>query len=115
MLVNGDYQTDKTVAEAMIAMMAEAGIRVTVNTLSGNARDAEFEAGRFDWAVRRNDPELITPVQQPSRLAAGRADDRAHAQGRTTRASSTSCPSRSGSSTRSTPSSPAATSTSARR
>ena len=69
MLVNGDYQTDKTVAEAVIAMMAEAGIRVTINTLRGNARDAEFESGRFDWVVRRNDPELITPVQQPSRLA----------------------------------------------
>ena len=69
MLVNGDYQTDKTVAEAVIAMMAEAGLKVTLNTLGGNAFDAEFQNGRYDWVVRRNDPELITPVQQPSRLA----------------------------------------------
>ncbi len=69
MLVNGDYQTDKTVAEAVIAMMAESGIKVTINTLSGNAFDAEFQNGRYDWVVRRNDPELITPVQNPSRLA----------------------------------------------
>ena len=33
LLVNGDYQTDKTVAEAVIAMMAESGIKVTLNTL----------------------------------------------------------------------------------
>ena len=69
MLVNGDYQTDKTVAEAVVAMMAEAGMKVTFNTLRGNARAAEFDAGRFDWVVRRNDPEFITPVQNPSRLA----------------------------------------------
>ena len=81
MLVNGDYQTDKTVAEAVIAMMAEAGIKVTLNTLSGNARDAEFESGRFDWAVRRNDPELITPGAEAVAARAGRAEDRAHARG----------------------------------
>jgi peptide/nickel transport system substrate-binding protein len=69
LLVNGDYQTDKTVAEAVVAMMAEAGVKVTLNTLAGNSFDAEFQNGRYDWVVRRNDPELITPVQQPSRLA----------------------------------------------
>jgi peptide/nickel transport system substrate-binding protein len=69
LLVNGDYQTDKTIAEALVAMMAEVGIKVTLNTLSGNSRDAEAEAGRYDWQIRRNDPELITPVQNPSRLA----------------------------------------------
>lgn len=69
MLVNGDYQTDKTVAEAVLAMFAEAGLRATLNTIGGNAFDAEFPNGRFDVVIRRNDPELITPVQQTSRLA----------------------------------------------
>jgi peptide/nickel transport system substrate-binding protein len=68
-LVNGDYQTDKTVAEGLITMMAESGLKVTLNTLSGNSFDAEFQNGTYDWVVRRNDPELISPVQQPSRLA----------------------------------------------
>jgi peptide/nickel transport system substrate-binding protein len=69
LMTNTDYQTDKTVAEAVIAMMAEAGLKVTLASFGGNAWDAEFLAGRFDWAVRRNEPELISPVQQPSRLA----------------------------------------------
>ncbi len=69
LLNNADYQTDKTVAEAVIAMMAEAGLKVTLNTIGGNAFDADFQNGRYDMVVRRNDPELITPVQQPSRLA----------------------------------------------
>ena len=69
LMTNTDYGTDKTIAEAVIAMMAEAGLKVTLASFGGNAWDAEFLSGRFDWAVRRNDPELITPVQQASRLA----------------------------------------------
>lgn len=69
LMANSDYQTDKTVAEAVVAMMAEAGLKVTLNTVGGNTFDAEFQNGRYDMVVRRNDPELITPVQQPSRLA----------------------------------------------
>ena len=35
LLVNGDYATDKNLAEGVVAMIEEAGIQVSLNTLVG--------------------------------------------------------------------------------
>ena len=69
LLANGDYATDKNLAEGVVAMMEQAGIRVIPNVLSGNDRDAAQYSGRFDWMIRRSDPELITVVQNTAALA----------------------------------------------
>lgn len=69
LLVNGDYQTDKNLAEGVVAMLEEAGIQVALNTLSGNDRDATRDAGTWDWQVFRNPTEIITVVQNTTQLA----------------------------------------------
>ena len=43
LLANGDYQTDKNLAEGVVAMMDQPGIKVTLNTVAGNAFDAESQ------------------------------------------------------------------------
>ena len=69
LLHNIDYQTDKNLAEGIVAMMEEAGIQVVLNSLSGNDMDATRDSGRYDWYVRRNTAELITVVQRTTELA----------------------------------------------
>lgn len=64
-----DYQTDKNLAEGVVAMLEEAGIRATLQSLSNNDRDANRDAGTYDWMVLRNRKELITVVQQTVQLA----------------------------------------------
>ena len=50
--------------------MEKLGIRVILNVLDGNQRDdATQYAGQFDWLVLRNDPELISVVQNTEQLA----------------------------------------------
>ena len=79
LLANTDYQTDKTLAEGVVAMMEEAGIKIALNLLSGNDRDAARSAGQWDWMVFRNESELITVVQNTTQLAAtGPQTFRAH-------------------------------------
>jgi len=69
LLANGDYATDKNLAEGVVAMMEPLGLRVIPNILAGNDRDSAQLAGRFDWMIRRSDPELITVVQNTAQLA----------------------------------------------
>jgi peptide/nickel transport system substrate-binding protein len=70
LLVNGDYQTDKTIAETIIAMMERVGLRVIPNTLDGPTTAAQRLAGQFDWFLTRiNEPELTTVVQNTVYLA----------------------------------------------
>ncbi len=69
LLTNGDYQTDKSLAEGIVAMMEVAGLRVSLNQLSANDRDALRDSGRYDWMVMRNGTELITVLQETDRLA----------------------------------------------
>lgn len=69
LLVNGDYATDKSLSEGIIAMMEPLGIRVIPNILAGNDIDAVRLAGKWDWLLRRNDPELVTVVQNTNQLA----------------------------------------------
>ena len=68
MLANADYQTDKNLAEGVIAM-GEDGPPRHPQLLAGNDRDAARNAGKFDWQVFRNDSELITVVQDTEHLA----------------------------------------------
>ena len=68
-LANADYQTDKSLAEGVVAQMETLGIRVIPNTLTGTQRDATEQAGKFDWTIRRNGSELISVVQGTVALA----------------------------------------------
>ncbi len=68
LLVNGDYATDKSLAEGVVAMMETLGLRVIPNILSGNDELSALQAGKFDWLLRRNDPELVTVIQNTSQL-----------------------------------------------
>jgi peptide/nickel transport system substrate-binding protein len=68
-LVNTDYQTDRNLAEGIVAFLEEAGIQATLNLLSGNDQDATLDAGTWDWMVMRNPTELITVVQNTTQLA----------------------------------------------
>ncbi|WP_055048620.1 ABC transporter substrate-binding protein [Devosia sp. A16] len=69
LLANADYQTDKNLAEGVIAMMEPLGIRVIANFLTGTQRDATEQSGKFDWRVARNGAELIAVVQNTVALA----------------------------------------------
>lgn len=69
MLVNNSYTTDKSLAEGVVGQMAKLGIRVVINALDSNQRDAAHYAGRFDWMVRRNSTELSSVVQNTDQLA----------------------------------------------
>ncbi|MEM9626184.1 MAG: ABC transporter substrate-binding protein [Pseudomonadota bacterium] len=68
-LHTNDYQTDKNLAEGVVAMLEDVGISATVNSLSNNDRDAARDSGRFDFNLIRNDKELITVVQNTAQLA----------------------------------------------
>ncbi len=69
LLTNSDYQTDKNLAEGVIAMLGDAGVKVTLNALSGKDFDNARDSGKFDWVVIRNGTELITVVQNTTALA----------------------------------------------
>ena len=69
LLTQSDYATDKNLAEGVIAMMAEAGVTVTLNALTGKDFDNARDAGKFDWIIVRNGTELITMVQNTTALA----------------------------------------------
>jgi peptide/nickel transport system substrate-binding protein len=69
LLANADYATDKNVAEGVIAMMADAGVKVTLNSLTGKDYDNARDSGAWDWLVRRNDQEFVSVVQGTERLA----------------------------------------------
>jgi peptide/nickel transport system substrate-binding protein len=70
MLVNADYQTDKTVAESIVAMMERVGIRVIPQIVAGSPLIELSQSGKFDWwSTRINSSELATVVQNTVALA----------------------------------------------
>jgi peptide/nickel transport system substrate-binding protein len=69
LLANADYQTDKNLAEGVVASMEQLGIRVIVNDVSGNNMTETQNSGKWDWQVLRNGSELISVVQGTSSLA----------------------------------------------
>ncbi len=69
LLTQSDYSTDKNLAEGVVAMMGDAGVKVTLNALTGKDFDNARESGKFDWVIYRNQTDLITAVQSTDRLA----------------------------------------------
>ncbi len=69
LLASTDYQTDKNLAEGVVAMMADVGLKVSLNLLNNNDRNAQMDAGKHDWIVWRNESSLITVVQNTPELA----------------------------------------------
>ena len=69
LLANSDYQTDKNLAEGVVASMEQIGIRVIVNLVSGSNMTATQNSGEWDWQIFRNQSELIAVVQNTSALA----------------------------------------------
>ena len=69
LLTNADYQTDKSLAEGVVASMAKIGIRVIVNAISGTSLAAIQNNGQWDWQIFRNQQELISVVQNTTALA----------------------------------------------
>ncbi len=69
-LVNGTYQTDKTIGETIVADMEKIGLKVVPNVLDGTVWQNMQIAGQFDWWLSRlNTSELSTVVQNTSALA----------------------------------------------
>jgi peptide/nickel transport system substrate-binding protein len=69
LLANSDYQTDKNLAEAVVASMEAIGVRVIVDLVSGSNMTATQNSGKWDWQVFRNQSELISVVQNTAALA----------------------------------------------
>jgi peptide/nickel transport system substrate-binding protein len=69
LLGNLDYASDKSLVEGVVAMAEQAGLRVIPNLMAGNDRDNARKAGKYDWHVWRAGTELVTVVQNTTRLA----------------------------------------------
>ena len=69
LLTQVDYATDKNLAEGVVAMMADIGVKVTLNALAGKDFSNAVDSGKYDWVVVRNGTELITVVQNTTALA----------------------------------------------
>ena len=69
LLANSDYQTDKNLAEGVVASMEKIGIRVIVDLVSGANMTDKQNSGKWDWQIFRNGSELISVVQNTANLA----------------------------------------------
>jgi peptide/nickel transport system substrate-binding protein len=69
LLANSDYQTDKNLAEGVVASMEQIGVRVIVDLVSGSNMTATQNSGKWDWQIFRNGSELISVVQNTANLA----------------------------------------------
>jgi len=70
MLINSEYQTDKTIGETLVAMMERVGLRVIPNIVDGTTAISLSQSGKFDWWMSRiNSSELSTVVQNTVALA----------------------------------------------
>ena len=69
LLTQSDYATDKNLAEGVVAMMADVGVKVVLNAMIGKDFDNARDAGKYDWIIVRNGTELITVIQNTTALA----------------------------------------------
>ncbi|QYZ68784.1 ABC transporter substrate-binding protein [Neotabrizicola shimadae] len=69
LLSQSSYATDKNLAEGVVAMMSDIGVKATLSLLDGKDFDNARDSGKFDWIVLRNGTELITVVQSTAQLA----------------------------------------------
>jgi len=69
-LANGDFGSDRNLAEAVVSMMQDIGLKIVPDLESNTQRDALRDASKYDWEVNRSDTvELITVVQNTAALA----------------------------------------------
>jgi peptide/nickel transport system substrate-binding protein len=68
-LADSDMRTGKNLAEAVIAILADVGLKVLPNFMGSNEISSVSQSGRFDWYVWRGQSELITVVQNTQQLA----------------------------------------------
>src|SRR5581483_3450927 len=68
-VANSDYQTDKSLAEGVVASLEKIGIRVIPDLVSGSNMEAKRNSGSWDWEIFRNQSELISVVQNTASLA----------------------------------------------
>lgn len=64
-----EYATDKNLAEGVVAMMQDIGLRLSLDLRDSAKRENLRKDGAWDWMVLRGDKELITVVQNTSQLA----------------------------------------------
>ena len=69
LVTQSDYATDKNLAEGVVAMMADVGVKVSLSALTGKDFDNARDSGKYDWIIIRNGTELITVVQNTAQLA----------------------------------------------
>ncbi len=69
LVTQSDYQTDKNLAEGVVAMMGDIGLKVTLSALAGKDFDNARDSGKYDWIIIRNGTELITVVSNTTALA----------------------------------------------
>jgi peptide/nickel transport system substrate-binding protein len=61
--------TNANLAEAVITLLEEVGLKVIPNFMGSNDVNAAEQAGGWDWYVFRNGSEFITAVQNTTQLA----------------------------------------------
>ncbi len=69
LVTQSDYATDKNLAEGVVAMMGDVGVKVSLSALTGKDFDNARDAGKYDWIIIRNGTELITVVQNTAQMA----------------------------------------------
>jgi len=69
LLNNSDYQTNKSLAEGLVASMEAIGLHVIIDNISGANMTATQNSGKWDWQIFRNGSELISVVQNTASLA----------------------------------------------
>ena len=76
LLANADYQTDKSLAEGVVAAMEQIGIRVIVNVVTGHEHDRDPEQRQVGLAgATATGSELISVVQNTDAAGADRPAD----------------------------------------
>jgi peptide/nickel transport system substrate-binding protein len=82
LLAPSDSITERTLAEAVVAQLANAGLRVVLQQMLAPNRMSLMSAGQFDWSFGTADTEFIVVVQGTAQLAPlGPQIHRAHRAG----------------------------------
>lgn len=68
-MVTPDGPGEKAMAEGLVSMFREVGIKLIPLPLQGAQVDAALGNGSFDFFIRRNDSEYIQPIQLAEALA----------------------------------------------
>lgn len=69
LIVKNDHVTDVSLAEGMVAMMRDVGIRLIPRPMHSNSADSREATSEFEWFLKRGDNNII-PIQRGEQLAA---------------------------------------------